>query len=316
MLGTGIYQSSPLQEYTGPKISTPLWQLALSKNLTSVNLAAACDTQDLEIFSENLPLDENGRLFPNMRSLIIGSGWYEKNPSFSRALQSVVEKILPCPNLQELSIFAHMNDAAPLLARASSGSPVTALSFTSPTVDRPGCSDDVAFYAAKSIGDFNSLRILAIPSMLLHQATVTYFASLPSLEVLKVTSRLVRSEWKEDEVERCNWTNMSLAQGGFAQLRDLRFDGVPTDQLVELSGLGSLPSVRTLMVRDDKASGRLLGYLEALAALGRLCEKVQHLNLSLSSLDATSLWNTTQTIWPSANVSMADFDCASVRACT
>lgn len=189
-----------------------------------------------------------------------------------------------------MTLGAHLSDALPILARASAGSPLVSLLFTSPPVEEPGCSTNERLDIVKSIGLFVTLRVLSIPSVLLHQDTLPIVASLPSLEVLQLTSRLVWYGWRgEPEPEQDDWSLMTPEVGGFARLYHVYFDGTPPGQLVELTCLGLLlPAARMLTYRGPRNESADK-FVPAFKSLNLSCKRLQHLDLGLASLDAALL---------------------------
>lgn len=163
------------------------------------------------------------------------------------------------------------------------------------------------------IGNFASLHVLAIPSILMHKDTVHFFTLLPLLKVLKLMShRVAYSEWRDKEPECDDWTSMGLTTIGFMALQDLCFEEIAPDQLGELVGPGCLPAIRALMIRGQMTCGTLDGYLQAFRILGCLCKQVEHLHLWLPSLNSKRLDAAAWGVWPSAEIEMGECDFTSI----
>ncbi|KAF8595552.1 hypothetical protein BDV93DRAFT_564253 [Ceratobasidium sp. AG-I] len=179
----------------------------------------------------------------------------------------------------------------PILARASAGSPILSLQLSFPLSEVRSSTPQDCLSILRSIGFFASLRSLKVPSRLLHRNALSLFAALPSLQVLQLTSDIVRySEWHDmPELERDDWSQMDLDVQGFASLKHLYFDGTPPDQILALAGIASLlPAVQTMTLRGDILRGDpeiAQQYIPVFTAIERICTMDHTVNLGLAVLD-------------------------------
>jgi hypothetical protein len=271
---------------TRPRSRT--FQNIWSATTSYANLVALCEAACFNIRPDQLPLDQHGRLLPQIRFLRFGwlhtEGSKSDKSAFPKGVHTVAQCILPSNTLEHLSLDARIPDALRILGYAAGHSGLRSLHIEGTTTADAPPSLEESVQLATTVLSFVHLRELRIPSRLINAQTLPLFASLQALKRLDLVAQ-DSSCWK---TSLDDWTGLVPLLGGFPSLMWLGLHKVEPAQmeLLVLSGcFATWPRTVEVSGVITERQWSNSAYRSFFRNMSLVCGQVENLRLAICYLD-------------------------------